>query len=175
MITINIGIYEIGFEQGSLPVLFDEYKKSALLYEEYTSSEYKAEDLVIAAGLSNMMPSLVVKMKYWPNAGGFTPCLLFIQEKDILFIGAGQTVLVYDLLSMSKVDEDYYNEGVLGWLQHENYVFLLAECDVACWDNTGKKLWERFVDPPYEVIPNGDKVKLKMLDESIEFEIEKGP
>lgn len=93
MITISIGKYDIGFEQGKIPVMFNYYKENALLYEEYTSKEYEGEDLVIIVGENGAKPSLVIKMKYWPNVGGFNPSILLVQAKDTLFIGAGQNVL----------------------------------------------------------------------------------
>lgn len=172
MISCNIGRYRINVEQYKLPDLYAKYIKHAKLAEEYDLDNRGGETFFISVGDKENWPFLTIAQCYEPCAGGFHPGFLVIPESDLLFIGAGQRILLYDLKQVKKVDEDFYNEGFLGWIRYRDYVIMLAELDVTCWKLSGEKMWSRFVEPPYNVQFEDNKIILDIMGKKIKFDIE---
>ena len=172
MISCNVDRYKINVEQYKLPDLYTSYMKHAKLTEEYDLSNEDGEIFFISVGYGESWPFLTIAQSYEPCAGGFDPGFLVIPESDILFIGAGQRILLYDLKQVKKLDEDFYNEGFLGWIRYKDYVIMLAELDVTCWRTSGEKMWSRFVEPPYNVEFEGNKIILDVMGKKVRFDIE---
>jgi hypothetical protein len=172
MITCTIWKYIINAEQYQLPDLYDKYIQHAKLKEEYELNNRDGELFFISIGTKEGWPFLTVTQRYEPCVAGFSPGFLLIPETNKIFIGAGQRILIYDLKQISKVDEDFYNEGFLGWLKYQDYVIMLAELDVTCWRSNGEKMWTRFVEPPYNVDFEGDKIVLDIMGQIVKFNIE---
>jgi hypothetical protein len=172
MITCTIDKYRISVEQYKLPELYTYYVNNAQLVEEYDLDNRDGEIFYISVGTGEGWDFLSVAQRYEPSEGGFYPGFLILPETDILFIGAGQRILLYDLKQVKKIDEDFYNEGFLGWIRYKDYVIMLAELDVTCWRSNGEKIWSRFVEPPYNVEFEDDKIILDVMGNKIRFEIE---
>lgn len=172
MIKCNVGKYIINVEQYKLPEMYSKYVENAKLNEEYELNNVDGELFFMSASIGDNWPFLTVTQRYEPNTGGFHPGFLLIPETDTLFIGAGQTILAYNLKDIKKIDEDYYYGGFLGWLRYKDYVVMMAEVDIACWKNNGEKLWTRFAEPPYNIEFNGDEIILDSMGEIIKFNLE---
>ena len=67
-----------------------------------------------------------------------------------LFIGAGRRLLAYDLSRPVRLWEDEADFGFWSWSLHGQFVLMAAELELAAWDVSGRKLWSRFVEPPWE-------------------------
>lgn len=172
MISCTIGSYIINVEQYKLPELYASYVKHAQLAEEYDLDNRDGEIFFICVGTGDGWPFITIAQSYEPCAAGFNPGFLVLPEADTLFIGAGQRVLIYDLKQRKKIAEDFYNEGFLGWMRYREYVIMLAELDVACWRLNGEKMWSRFVEPPYNVEFEDDKIILDIMGKKTKFEID---
>lgn len=172
MISCSVGRYIINVEQYKLPDLYANYIKHAKLIEEYDLKNRDGEIFYLSVGEGDSWPFLAIAQRYEPCAGGFHPGFLVIPESDVLFIGAGQRILLYNLKQVKKIDEDFYNEGFLGWIRYRDYVIMLAELDVTCWRSSGEKMWSRFVEPPYNVEFEDNKIILDIMGKKIKFDIE---
>jgi len=50
-------------------------------------------------------------------------------------------------------------------------VLMAAELALAAWDRTGRKLWSRFVEPPWSFLVVDDKVHLDVMGKHTEFSL----
>ena len=94
-----------------------------------------------------------LELKNSPFRRDFVPGFLLVPETDVLFVGAGTRVLIYDLKEPKRLLTDEVVGGFWGWEQHRNMVFMLSEVELSAFDLRGARLWPTFVDPPwvYEV------------------------
>jgi hypothetical protein len=93
----------------------------------------------------------------------------------VLFLGAGEDILAYDVVKLARLWEDTAELGFWGWRRHGDFVVMSAELEVAAWDTAGRKLWTAFVEPPwsYEVV--GNSVELDVMGARSSFSIAAGP
>jgi hypothetical protein len=59
--------------------------------------------------------------------------------------------------------------GFWSWSVCPNAVLMAAELELAAWDRTGRKLWSRFVEPPWTFQVVNDEVHLDVMGERTEF------
>jgi len=80
----------------------------------------------------------------------------------VLFIGAGRRLLAYDLSAPSRLWEDEADTGFWFWSRYGRFVLMAAELELAAWDVNGRKLWSRFVEPPWTYQVEGSSVVVKV-------------
>lgn len=93
----------------------------------------------------------------------FEPGLHLIPDSDLLFIGAGTTLLAYELASAGRLWEDVPSAGFSGWQQFGEVVLMSAELELAAWDLKGQKLWSEFVEPPWDYEVHGEFLDLDVM------------
>jgi hypothetical protein len=49
-----------------------------------------------------------------------------------------------------------------------------AELELAAWDTHGRKLWTRFVEPPWAYTVNGDTIRLDVMGDVSHLRLETG-
>src|SRR5687767_10714997 len=107
MFAVAVGQHSLLVHRGPLPGMYGEYRKHAKLAEEFGDlASADDEACFIAVGVANEPPSLVVAQRFEPSGGGFDPSALLVPETGILFIGAGQRLLAYDLAAPRRLWED---------------------------------------------------------------------
>lgn len=94
----------------------------------------------------------------------FPPGFLVVPENSLVFIGAGERLLCYDIERRCRLWEDQTSEGFWKWSQHGQYVFLSAETEFGVWTKSGRRLWTTFVDPPWDYEVTGSTVNLSHMD-----------
>src|SRR5690606_11067166 len=98
---------------------------------------------------SHAWPELVIALRFSPGPeAGFNPGIVVIPEHDLLFLGAGETLLAYELTAPRRLWADAADTGFWGWQRHGDVLVMSAELEMAAWDVRGKKLWSAFVEPP---------------------------
>jgi L-alanine-DL-glutamate epimerase-like enolase superfamily enzyme len=129
-----------------------EYQKRAALAELFDLEESGGSSVCFCAvrGRESGWPFLVVVQRYSPAGCGFHPGILLVPETDRLFVGAGQRLLMYDLRQPARLWEDGADTGFWFWSQYDDVVLMAAELELAAWDMLGRKLWTRFVEPPWQ-------------------------
>jgi len=93
----------------------------------------------------------------------------------MLFVGAGERLLAYQLDGPKRLWEDRADTGFLGWNQHGDTVLMAAELELAAWDTTGRKLWTMFVEPPWGYQVNDGTIELDVMAKKQMFGVRDGP
>jgi hypothetical protein len=126
-------------------------------------------------------PFLCVAQYYWPGyRAGCNPGFLLVQETDVLFIGAGERLLAYDLRNRLRLWDDRADLGFHHWYRHDKTVVMSAETELAAWDIRGGKRWSTRqsgvrVEPPWEFRVQGDIVYLDVMGAVTAFSLITGP
>lgn len=140
-------------------------------------SQPVAGDSYIALGITDcgLFPDLLLEGWYSPGpAQGFHPGALIILETQIAFIGAGTTIVVYDLSPISLLAQTQTECGFWGWRHINNVVVMSAELELAVWNIYGEKLWSRFVEPPWHYDIEDDTLLLNIMGDSIRLTLATG-
>jgi hypothetical protein len=161
MFRVSIGEYEVCCQAGGLPSMLCEYQQRATLSEDFgVADEAEASVCFISIGRVQQWPFLVVIQRYSPSGCGFFPGVLLVPEAYRLFIGAGRRLLAYDLCRPARLWEDEADCGFWSWSRHGSVVLMAAELELAAWDLSDRKLWSRFVEPPWTYTVAGGIVTL---------------
>jgi hypothetical protein len=129
----------------------------------------------VAVSSGTDWPSLVVAQKFTPCQGGFDPGVALVPSTQTVFVGAGTRLLAYRLGDPpTRLWEDYADVGFWRWSVHPDAILMAAELELAAWDITGKKLWTRFVEPPWSYTVVDGRVRLDVMGEVSEFNITAG-
>lgn len=172
MIQVTIAAYTASMQE-TIP---DHYGSHAALSEGFglEHEDWSAFYLVVRRGSD--WPFLSVAQRYWPDHwAGSHPGILLVPETDILFVGAGERVLAYDLRGPSRVWVDTADTGFHCWERYGDVVVLSAELELAAWDIHGKKLWSTPVEPPWEYRVEGGMVALDVMGAKSTFPLLIGP
>ena len=164
-------------EDGGLPRILDSYLKNAKFVDQIMPSEREGRDLFLGlrrGGTSHGWPELVITQKYDDASGIFHPGFLVVPETSVLFIGAGERLLGYNLERFERVFEDHVDCGFWGWTPHGDYVLMSAELEFGVWKKTGEKLWSTFVEPPWSFRVSGGNLELDVMGEQKSFQLETG-
>jgi hypothetical protein len=113
--TITIGEYTLHCQVGESPSLYGQYCKKARLIEEFEvkdeqgqlgrSEEHDGSVSVLAVQTGGGFPFLVIALRSLVISG-FHPGALLIPERDLLFVGANERLLAYDLKAVKRLWED---------------------------------------------------------------------
>lgn len=93
-----------------------------------------------------------------------------------IFIGAGKIALCYERSPRPReLWTEHVELGFLGWAVHGDIVVMSAELTLAAWDQTGRKLWSTFVEPPWSYQVKDDRVTLDVMGSISTFDLKPGP
>lgn len=165
MFHVSIGDYQLGCHTDSLPESFDSDRMRATLAEHFGLEVADAGTCFISVRRQFEWPFLVVTQRFAPAVAGFHPGCLLNPETNTLFIGAGTRLLGYDLTKPCRLWEDVADTGFWGWARHGSVVLMSAELELAAWDLSGRKLWSRFVEPPWTYTVSDDAIRLGVMGE----------
>jgi hypothetical protein len=163
MFRVSSGEYELCCQSDGVPDMTPEYQRRAALSDVFESADEIASWCFTSVARNCGWPFLVVVQRYSPAGFGFFPGALLIPEYGRLFLGAGRRLLAYDLSQPSRILEDETDCGFWSWTRHGRFVLMAAELELAAWDIEGKKLWSRFVEPPWEYKVEGDIIRLAVM------------
>jgi hypothetical protein len=119
-------------------------------------------------------PFLCVGQRYHREGGG-DPGILFVPDTEVLFIGAGERLVAYDLHGPARLWEEHADTGFHAWRRHDDLVVMAAELELAVWDVRGVKRWSTFVEPPWSYQVDGPLVRLDVMGISSSFPLATGP
>ncbi len=166
MFRVGFGEYELSCQADGLPSMHPEYEKRAALAERFgdADSDGSAVGFCAVSHRGGGWPFLTVTQRYSPDGrAGFNPGLLIIPETRLLFLGAGRRLLAYDLSVPARLWEDEADTGFWFWSRYDEFVLMAAELELAAWDIRGRKLWSRFVEPPWEYRVEGSLVVVDVM------------
>ena len=182
MIQVNIADYIVQVGE-SMPERDDPDCARAALVERF-GSEWESEqryhgfhgwhDLHVEVRWASPWPFLCVGQQYERKGGGY-PGVLLVPETAVLFIGAGERLLAYDLRGPTRLWEDQADAGFHGWQRHEDLVVMSAELELAAWDLGGVKRWSAFVEPPWGYHVESGTVHLDVMGTVSSFPLWVGP
>lgn len=176
MFTVSLGEYELSCQDGELPELLPEYTTRAALSEQIDLSEsYGRPSFLALTKRGDGWPFLVVAQRYQPAGNGWYPGVLLVPETAVLFVGAGERLLAFDLANPRRLWEDRAECGFFRWSRYGEFVLVSAELELAAWRSDGRKLWTTFADPPWEYGVRGNEVTLSDGSRRVSFDIHSGP
>lgn len=100
---------------------------------------------------------------------------MLVPENHLMFIGAGERLLGYDLSNIRRLWEDQADTGFWHWTRHEDIILMSAELELAAWDTFGKKLWSTFVEPPWDYEFSQGRIELDVMGQKSSFSAAVGP
>lgn len=131
-------------------------------------------DLHVDVRRGSTWPFVCVAQQY-DREGGWYPGVLLVPETDVLFIGAGERLLAYDLRIPARLWEDRADFGFHRWQRHDELVVMSAELELAVWDLQGVKRWSTFVEPPWDYEVDGSMLRLDVMGTVSLFPLASGP
>jgi hypothetical protein len=175
MFQITQGKYTINCLSIGLPSIYDDYKKRAKYVDEININNSDGENMFLSITEGKDWPEIVIAQRYNPSViNGFYPGVLIIPEKELMFLGAGDTISLYDLKNKNKKWKDSVDLGFWGWSIYNQYVVMSAECEFAIFTNEGHKLWTTFVEPPWDFKIEFDIVELDIMGNKKHYNISDG-
>jgi hypothetical protein len=147
----------------------------AELVERFDDDRAGSENLLTVVAWVEARAVLVVSQRVAPGPeSGFQPGV-HVTKGGVLFIGAGERLLAYDLHCPRRLWEDRAQVGFWGWTAHADVVLMSAELEFAAWSTRGEKLWTTFVEPPWDFTITGDEVVLDVMGTTRRFALKTGP
>lgn len=146
----------------------------AELAEEIDLQRSDGDFCYLVVGRSIDHPTLVLVQQYEP-IWEHHPGVLVVPETDVLFVGAGERLLAYDLAQPARLWEDVADTGFWGWARYGEVVIMSAELELAAWTLEGTKLWTTFVEPPWSYEVTDDVLELDIMGVKSEFSLRGGP
>ena len=175
MFSVCIDDYRILAEVGSLPPIYDSYKKEASLAEEMNlDGNGDLAFIAVQAGQEGW-PKLCLALRYEGHSGNFFPGVLVVPETKVVFIGAGASMWAYDLQRSQRIWEDSTEPGFWAWYRYGDTILMTAELEFAAWSTRGAKLWSTFVEPPWDFGVAGDMIELDVMGTTSHFSLVNGP
>ncbi len=179
MYTVTVGPYVIAFqslETREPPLRYVWAKQHAELIEEFDLQRSDEDFCYLVAGRSIDHPTLVLAQRHDPpEDAGFYPGVLVVPETDVLFVGAGERLLAYDLAQPARLWEDVADTAFWRWARYGEVVIMSAELELAAWNLEGTKLWTTVVEPPWSYEVTDDVLKLDIMGVKSEFSLRRGP
>ena len=150
---LTIGDYSIHLAD-SIPASLPEYREHAGFVDEVNINGSEGDIFFLAVTVGGRWPRLVVAQRQ--EIVGDLPGVLVVPETNILFVGAGTRVTVYDLENPRLVWEDYAIGGFSLWERHGDVVLAVGPHELTGWSIHGARLWTtRFVFLEYYRVADG--------------------
>lgn len=154
----------------------DDYGSHAALIETFAPEHTDSSSFYLAVSRGFDWPFLCVAQWYRPDHwAGSHPGIVVVPETHLLFIGAGERLLAYDLKGPGRLWIDRADTGFHRWMRHDDIIVMSAELDLSAWDMHGSKLWSAYVEPPWEYHVEGDMVHLDVMGIATSFPLLTGP
>jgi len=149
----------------SRPAALDAYRRTA----ELSHSLGLAGDgyaFVALARAEDEHASLVAEGSF-TIAGGRGPGVLVVPATQQVFLGTGSALTAFDRRSgrWKRTWVDQAEAGFWDWSEHADVVLMAAELELAAWTEDGRKLWSRFVEPPWSYTVEGPQIRLNIMGE----------
>jgi hypothetical protein len=111
----------------------------------------------IAAGrIDEWPPRLVVEQRCSAADAG----LLMVEETGVLFVGAGERLLAYDVTAPRRLWVETAT-WFSSWTRHDKVVLMNGGRELAAWSVDGEKLWSRsFEQGGWRCAVNGDALQI---------------
>jgi hypothetical protein len=176
--VLAIGEWQVVVASG-VPLIIDDYRDHARWSERFPGGGGDDHGFLFV-GIQRPReewPSLVVTQSFGPAEMGFNPGVLIVPATERVFIGAGTRILCYapDGLGWRREWEEETSVGFCGWRQHGDVVVMSEELELAAWTTDGRKLWRRFVEPPWSYTVADGVVRLDVMGAVSEFPLREGP
>ncbi len=177
MQRFSIGKYTITSAEGSLPPLYETYKKHAQFVDERNLHSPDGDPSfasIRTPDAPDTWDDIILYDRPTVKDFGFDPGYLIVPETDRLFTGVGERISCYDLKARKLLWDDIAEWGFWRWTYHGNYVAMSAELGFGLWSIDGVKMWSRFVEPPWSYDILDDRVRLTIMDVVTEHDITTG-
>ena len=174
MLTLGIDGYSIVVQEGSFPELYDTYRREASFLDEL---DVKGEGTPFFVGIKKGggWPGFCVALRYTGESTGFSPAVVFVPESNILFVGAGEVVLAYDVHDKKRLWRESVDCGFWSWYRYDTTVLMASELEFAAWTITGERLWSTYVEPPWDFNVVEGIVMLDVMGDKRSFPLLNGP
>lgn len=155
-----------------------EQRAAAAAVETIGRPERENNTGVLTVSLGSATPPLLVVIAHdqrWYDGHEINVGVLLVPETDVLFVGAADEVVAYNLRSVRRLWRAEAESGFWGLARHGDTIVMQAELALVAWDLHGMRLWETFVEPPYDVTMHDDTVHLTVMGTVMTFPLATGP
>jgi hypothetical protein len=163
MLHATVGRYSIALATSPELVSYGE-RTNAVVKESFVCDGDERSYLAVGLSESGCGPELLVEGWFSPGpSSGFFPSVLVAPDTGVAFIGAGSTALCFSLAPIAKLAHEQVEAGFWNWHLHGKFVLMSAELEFAVWSTSGKKLWSRFVEPPWHFTTQEELIVLEVM------------
>lgn len=99
---------------------------------------------VVIAKEGKELLRLAVAYSQSASESGFHPGFVLVPETHLLFVGAGEKLVLYKWDPPEKLWEEDIMVGFWGWQRYRDVIIMSAELQLTVWDRDGKKLWSQY-------------------------------
>jgi len=173
---ISIGDYTLIWAMGR-----DAYHRhllTATVVEEISPTAGAGQVAVLAVHEDSLRGSfLLIGQGYTPRWPGDAIQFgaLLVPGTGVLFVGAQDLVLAYDLGMTRRLWRERVKGGFGDWQRHGAYVVMSAGMELAVWDLHGSKQWSTSVAPPYSYAVAAGMMCVTMTGGTTSFPLAMGP
>lgn len=172
--TISFLDYSVRWTVGRVPMSHARLAARARLCDAFPFGEEETPLALSVARGGNV--ELAVELSFSPGSdSGFLPELHVVPDTETLFLGAGTTVLVYDLKGARQLSRYDLKVGFWGWERHADVILMLAELELAAWSLRGEMTWSTFVEPPWSCRVMDGRLQLDVMGKLSQFDLASGP
>lgn len=174
MIEFSVDKYRIAVRIHKAPDAYDLWLQH-VKYFDIDDTNYDDTPIYIGVAQGRGWYEDIIAFKSDPiDYAGFHPGILLIPETELLFIGAGKILKIYDLKNHVMIFQKELSFGFLGWERSGDYVMMLEETELGVYNLNGKELWFAYVEPPWTFEVENDTIILNVMDELSRRDINNG-
>ena len=119
----------------------------------------------------------MVTQRFSPGPeGGFNPGILVVPETRVLFLGAGERILTYELSGPERLSEESVFCGFWRWSCHGDRIVMSGELELTGWSTEGHEVWSyRYdVEPPWSFEVQGGRIIVDVMGERTDLDLMTG-
>jgi hypothetical protein len=149
MIKFTIDIYTFLVHVGEKPETFDRWIDRSV-FTDLAGLKDRGTSIYMGIEETDKLDMMVVAFNTQPiDDTFFHPQLFFVPETKTLFVGAGIKAMTFSLKEKVKISERSLAAGFWYWANHDKFIILVEELEIAVYDHKGHFIWEERAEPPW--------------------------
>lgn len=174
MIKFTIDTYTFLVQVGEKPGSFDRWIDRSV-FTDLAGLKDGGTSIYIGIEETNKWDMMVVAFNTHPiDNSFFYPQLFFIPETKTLFVGAGIKAMTYSLKEKVKISEGRLSTGFWYWANHDKFIILVGELEIAVYEHKGHFIWKKRAEPPWSYGLEDSIIILDIMGNISKYQLDTG-